>query len=33
MVDSSKNTTEAKRLRALTISRLRGVKVPVDIDP
>jgi len=33
MADSSKKTREATRLRALTISHLGGVRVPVDIDP
>jgi len=33
MVDSSKKTREATRLRAITINRLSGVRVPIDIDP
>jgi len=33
MADSSKKTREATRLRAITINRLGGVKIPVDIDP
>jgi len=33
MADSSKKTREATRLRAITIIRLGGVRVPVDIDP
>jgi len=33
MADSSKKTREATRLRAITINRLGGVRVPVDIDP
>ena len=33
MVDSSKKTREATRLKAIAINRLGGIKIPVDIDP
>jgi len=33
MVDSSKKTREVTCLRALTVSRLGGSRVLVDIDP
>jgi len=33
MADSSKKTKAATSLRALTVSRLGGSRVPIDIDP
>jgi len=33
VVDSSKKTREATRLRAITINRLGGIKILIDIDP
>jgi len=33
MVDSSNKTRETKSLRALTVNRLGGSRVPVYIDP
>jgi len=33
MVNSSKKTREATRLKAIAINRLGGIKIPVYIDP
>jgi len=33
MTDSSKKSREVTRFRAISINRLGGVRVPVDIDP
>jgi len=33
MAESSKKSREATRLTALTVNRLGGSRVPVDIDP